>query len=153
MKKKSGDLVSNRRARHDYEILEDYEAGIVLKGTEIKSLRDHGGSLQEAYVKVLRGEVWLIGAHIAPYRFGNVHNHEERRERKLLLHKREIVKMERSVQLKGMTLVPLSMYLKKGLVKLKVGVAKGKSKGDKRASLKERHQKLEMQKAMKNAMR
>ena len=153
MKKNSGDLVSNRRARHDYEILDTYEAGISLKGTEVKSLRDGGGSLQEAYVKVLRGEVWLIGANIALYRFGNVHNHEERRDRKLLLHKREIGKLEVAVQQKGMTLVPLSMYMKKGLVKLKVGVGKGKKQADKRSALKERQQNIEIQRAIRDANR
>ncbi|MBT4444460.1 MAG: SsrA-binding protein, partial [Waddliaceae bacterium] len=87
------DLVSNRRAYHDYEIVETYEAGIVLQGTEIKSLRDHGGSLQEAYVKVIGNELWLIGANIALYRFGNINNHEERRDRKLLMHSREISRL------------------------------------------------------------
>lgn len=151
MNKSNSDLVSNRRAFHDYEILDTYEAGLALKGTEVKSLREGGGSLQEAYVKTLKGEIWLIGAHIAPYRFGNIHNHEERRDRKLLLHKREIAKLEVAVQQKGMTLVPLGMYLKKGRVKLKVGVAKGKKKADKRSSLKEKDVKREMQRAIKNA--
>ena len=93
MSKKSNDLVSNRKATYDYEILETFEAGIALQGTEIKSLRDNGGSLQEAYVKVLGGELWLLGANIAHYRFGNIHNHEERRDRKLLMHKREIERL------------------------------------------------------------
>ena len=83
------ELVSNRRAGHNYEIIETFEAGIALQGTEIKSLRQHGGSLQESYITVDVQELWLIGCHIAPYRFGNVHNHEERRKRKLLMHKRE----------------------------------------------------------------
>ena len=143
------DLVSNRRAYHDYEIVEKYEAGIVLLGTEIKSLRDHGGSLQEAYVRVIGDELWLIGAHIAPYRFGNVHNHEERRDRKLLVHKREIAKLKAAIKEKGMTLVPLSMYFSKGRVKLKVGVARGKKKADKRAAIKERDEKRSMQRALK----
>ena len=90
MSQSSGDLVSNRRATHDYEILETFEAGIVLQGTEIKSIRDNGASLQEAYVKVIKNEVWLVGGNIAPYRFGNIHNHEEKRDRKLLFHKQEI---------------------------------------------------------------
>lgn len=153
MKKKSGDLVSNRKARHDYEILDTYEAGIALKGTEVKSLREGGGSLQEAYVKVIKGEVWLIGANIAQYRFGNVHNHEERRDRKLLLHKREIAKMEVAVQQKGLTLIPLNMHFKKGLIKLTVGVAKGKKVTDKRSALKERQQNREIQRAIRDTNR
>ena len=114
--KSDSELVSNRRATHDYEILDTYEAGIVLKGTEIKSLRDHGGSLQDAYVLVAAtGDVILKNSSIAPYRFGGVFNHEERRDRKLLLHKREIAKLKSLSQEKGLTLIPLAMYLKKGI--------------------------------------
>lgn len=148
-KQPQGDLVSNRRALHDYEILETYEVGIVLTGTEIKSLKDHGGSLQEAYVKVLEGEVWLIGAHIAPYLFGNIHNHVERRDRKLLLHKREINKVKEWSQEKGCALIPLAFYLKKGMVKLRLGAGKGKKLFDKREALKSRDEKRQMQKALK----
>ena len=89
-KKRDSELVSNRRARYDFEILETHEAGIVLEGTEIKSLRNHGGTLQDAFVQITKGEAWLKNASIAPYAFGNIHNHEERRDRKLLLHKAEI---------------------------------------------------------------
>ncbi|MFT4552682.1 MAG: SsrA-binding protein [Chlamydiales bacterium] len=153
MKKKSGDLVSNRKARHDYEILETYEAGLVLKGTEVKSLRDGGGSLQEAYVKVLKGEVWLIGANIAQYRFGNLHNHEERRDRKLLLHKREIAKVEVAVQLKGLTLVPLNLHFNKGRIKITFGIGKGKKLADKRSALKERQQNIEIQRTIRDINR
>lgn len=149
MSQPSGDLVSNRRATHDYEILETFEAGIALLGTEIKSLRDHGGSLQEAYVKVLQGEVWLIGCTIAPYRYGNIHNHEERRDRKLLLHKREIQKLKESVQEKGLTIIPLAFTLKKGIVKVRIGLAKGKKSIDKRADIKARDEKRHMQQVMK----
>ncbi|MBT3394205.1 MAG: SsrA-binding protein SmpB [Waddliaceae bacterium] len=144
------DLVSNRRAYHDYEIVETYEAGIVLQGTEIKSLRDHGGSLQEAYVKVIGNELWLIGANIALYRFGNINNHEERRDRKLLMHSREISRLKAAIKEKGFTLVPLAMYLKKGRVKLKIGRGKGKKKADKRAAIKERDEKRTLQRALKN---
>lgn len=143
------ELVRNRRAFHDYEILETFEAGIVLEGTEVKSLRDHGGNLAESYVKVLGEEVWLIGASIAPYRFGNIHNHEERRERKLLLHKREITKLKEAVQLKGLTLAPLSLYLKEGKIKIKIALAKGKKTHDKRHAIQEREKKREMDRAMK----
>lgn len=150
MNNKTADLVSNKRAFHNFEILETFEAGIVLEGTEIKSLRDNGGSLQEAYVKVIGGEVWLIGCHIAPYKYGNIHNHEERRDRKLLLHKREIANLRENTQEKGLTIVPLAFYLKNGRVKIKIALAKGKKAVDKRASIKERDDKRHMQKMMKN---
>jgi len=143
------EIVSNRRAYHDYEILETFEAGIVLTGTEIKSLRGGGGSLQEAYVRVQKGELWLIGAHIAPYTFGNVHNHEERRERKLLMHKYEIDKLHMTAKTKGVTLVPLSLYFSKGRVKLKLGTGKGKKSVDKRQAIRAREEKRATEKAMK----
>lgn len=146
------ELVRNRRAYHDYEILETYEAGIVLLGTEIKSLRDHGGNLAEAYVKVIGQELWLIGASIAPYRYGNIHNHEERRDRKLLMHKKEIEKLKEKVQQKGLTLVPLVLYLKKGRVKIAIGYGKGKKHQDKRHALIEREKKREMDRAMKKEL-
>ena len=120
------DLVQNRRAFHDYEILETFEAGISLQGTEIKSLRQGGGNLAEAYVKIFKDEVWLIGAHIAPYEYGNIHNHEPDRDRKLLLHRYEIEKLQKFVKEKGYTIVALSLYLKNGKVKVKIGPAKGK---------------------------
>lgn len=143
------EIVRNRRAFHDYEILENFEAGIVLLGTEIKSLRAHGGNLAEAYVKVIKGELWLIGSSIAPYQYGNIYNHEERRDRKLLMHKNEIDKIKSSVQQKGLTLVPLSLYFKSGRVKIKIGLARGKKMGDKRQTLIEREKKREIDRAMK----
>jgi SsrA-binding protein len=144
------ELVRNRRAYHDYEILDTYEAGIVLLGTEIKSLRAHGGNLAEAYVKVIQNEVWLIGASIAPYRFGgSVYNHEERRDRKLLMHKREIAHLRSCVQQKGFTLIPIALYLKKGCVKIAIGYGQGKKKGDKRQTILEREKKREMDRAIK----
>lgn len=149
MNEKNNELVSNRRATFDYEILETFEAGIALLGTEIKSLRDNGGSLQEAYVKVLENELWLIGSTIAPYRYGNIHNHEEKRDRKLLMHKREILKLRVATQEKGLTIIPLALYLKSGRVKLRIAIAKGKKSHDKRAAVKERDDKRQMQKAMK----
>ncbi len=151
MSKKSNDLVSNRKATYDYEILETFEAGIALQGTEIKSLRDNGGSLQEAYVKVLGGELWLLGANIAHYRFGNIHNHEERRDRKLLMHKREIERLREAAQEKGLTLIALALYLKGGRAKVKVAICKGKKNYDKREAIKERDEKRHMQQMMKNA--
>jgi SsrA-binding protein len=133
------ELVSNRKARFDYEILDTFEAGILLVGTEIKSLRNHGGSLQDAYVEPRDGALWLINASITPYHFGNIHNHEEKRPRKLLLHKREIAKMIKQFSEKGLTLIPLSIFLnKKGLAKVQVAIAKGKKTYDKKAALKER---------------
>jgi SsrA-binding protein len=146
---KDNELVSNRRAGHDYEILETFEAGIMLQGTEIKSLRDHGGNLQDAYVKVISGVLWLIGCSIAPYRFGNINNHEERRDRKLLMHKREIEKLRVSQQEKGLAIIPLSIYLSKGIAKMKIAICKGKKSHDKRAAIKERDDKRRMDKAMK----
>jgi SsrA-binding protein len=144
------ELVSNRKARHDYEILETFEAGIVLRGTEIKSLRNHGGSLQDAYVDIRKEEVWLLNCSIAPYNFGNIYNHLDRQERKLLMHKREIEKIRRMKAEKGLTIVPLSIFLtKKGIAKVKIATAKGKKDYDKRASLKEREDDRSMQRAMK----
>lgn len=145
------ELVSNRKAFHHYEILDTFEAGIVLQGTEIKSLRSQTGSLQEAYVKIKEGELWLIGSSIPPYRFGNIYNHEEKRERKLLMHKREITNLKEAIQEKGLTVIPLSMYLKKGIVKVKIATARGKKTHDKRAATKEKEEKRRMQRAMKHA--
>lgn len=149
MNEKNNELVSNRKARYDFEILETFEAGLVLKGTEIKSLRDNGGSLQESYVKVIKEEIWLVGCHIAPYRFGNTHNHEERRDRKLLLHKREIDKLKKATAEKGLTIVPLSIFLKKGRAKISIATARGKKKIDKRATIKERDEKKRIDRMMK----
>lgn len=149
MEQKQSELVSNRKATYNYEILETFEAGILLVGTEIKSLRDNGGNLQDAYVKATGNAVWLMGCHIAPYRFGNVYNHEERRERKLLMHKREIARLKVATQEKGLTIIPLAIYLKDGRAKVKIALAKGKKSIDKRASIKERDDKRSMQKALK----
>lgn len=152
MSKKNSDteLVSNRRALHDYEVLDTYEAGIILMGTEIKSLRGHGGSLQDAYILVSEGgDVILKNASIAPYKFGITFGHAERRERKLLLHKREIAKLKSLSEEKGLTLIPLSMYLKGGFVKVKVAVARGKRSYDKRAALKEKEHKRAIDRALK----
>lgn len=149
-KKRTGDLVSNRRASHDYELLETFETGIVLQGTEVKSLRAHDASLQEAYVKVVKGELWLVGCHIAPYRFGNVYNHEERRDRKLLMHKKEIQRLDSLVREKGITIVPLALYLSKGKIKAKIATARGKKHHDKRAALKEREDQRHIQRLLRD---
>jgi SsrA-binding protein len=138
------DLVSNRKAFHDYEILENFETGIVLVGTEVKSLKEHLGSLQDAYIIVRGEELFLLNASITPYRHGTHVNHEERRERKLLMHSYEIQKLKKLTQEKGMAIIPLAFYLKKGHIKVRIAVAKGKKSHDKRAALKERAIKREI---------
>jgi len=150
MNEKQSDLVSNRRASFNYEILETFEAGIILQGTEIKSLRDHGGALQDAYVKIIKNELWLVGCSISPYRFGSFNNHEERRDRKLLMHKREIARLKTASQDKGCAIIPLCMYLKGGRVKVKIAKAKGKKAHDKRDAIKERDGQRRVQQAMKS---
>lgn len=141
----SSELVSNRKAFHDYEILDTFEAGIALLGTEIKSLRNHGGSLQDAYVDIRGSELWLINSSIAPYSHGGIYNHEDRRPRKLLMHKTEIEKIDRLHEQKKLVLIPLSIFLnKKGFAKLRFGAGKGKKAYDKRAALKEKAEKREM---------
>ncbi len=132
-------VAENRRARHEYDILETFEAGLALVGTEVKSLREGRANIAEAYVSPEGGELWLINADIPEYRFGNINNHEPRRKRKLLMHKREIKRLADEVQRKGMTIVPLKMYFNgKGLVKLLIGLAKGRKKHDKREAVKRR---------------
>lgn len=144
-KTQENELVSNRKAFHDYEIIETYEAGIQLLGTEIKSLRNHGGQLRDAYVDVRDFSLFLLNASIAPYSFGNIHNHEERRPRKLLMHKGEIEKLRRAVAEKGLTLIPLSIYLnKRGFAKIKIALARGKKNYDVRAAKKEKDLKRAM---------
>lgn len=143
------DLVSNRRAYYDYEILETYEVGVVLQGAEVKSLRESQASLDEAYVRVIEGELWLIGAYIAPYRYGSFDQPAERRDRKLLMQKREIARLKMWTQEKGLTLVPLGLYLKKGRIKLRIGRGRGKKSHDKRASIKERAEDRRIQNAMR----
>lgn len=146
MSENERELASNRKAYHNFEILETIEAGILLLGTEIKSLRNHGGNLAEGYVKILGNAAYLMNASIQPYKFGNIHNHEERRERKLLLHKRELAHLDSAASQKGLTIIPLSFYLKKGKVKVKIGLAKGKKHHDKRESIKKRDVEREMKK-------
>ena len=149
-KNREGDLVSNRKAFYDYEILETFEAGISLLGTEVKSLKDHGGNIQDAYVLVSGSAVILKNASISPFRFGSIHNHPEKRERLLLLHKNEILQLKEVSEKKGLTLIPLALYLKKGFIKVKLGVAKGKKSYDKRDSVKDKEHKRDIDRAMKN---
>ncbi len=143
------DIVSNRKALHNYEVLETLDAGIVLTGTEIKSLRDHGGNLSDSYVSIAKGEAWLIHASIAPYRFGNIYNHEERRKRKLLLHKYEIRKLEGKIAQKGITVIPLGMFISRGYVKVRLGCCRGKKLHDKRQAIITREKQREAQAALK----
>jgi len=148
---KTSELVANKKAGFHYEILETFEAGIILTGTEVKSLKDHGGSLQEAYIKILGSDLWLSGCHIAPWKYGNINNHEPLRERKLLMHKNEIKRLKEASSEKGLTIIPLALYLKNGLVKVKIASAKGKTMGDKRGVIKERDEKRRIAKAMKQS--
>lgn len=148
----SEDLVRNRKALHDYHILETWEAGVALLGTEVKALRTGRGQLQDAYVDAVDGELWLKQAHISPYEFGTYANHEPLRPRKLLLHKAEIAKMTAKVVRKGLTLIPLALYLNaKGTIKVRIALAEGKGHGDKREALKEREQKRELDRIRKGA--
>ncbi len=144
-------IARNKRARHDYEILETWECGIVLTGTEVKALRDGKAQITDAYGVVKDGEVWLLNAHISPYERGNIWNHEPTRTRKLLLHQKEIRQLIGAVERKGLTLVALDLYFKHGRAKLKLGLARGKKLHDKRADLKERDDAREMQRALRSA--
>lgn len=146
----SEDLVRNRKALHNYHILDTWEAGIALQGTEVKALRAGRGQLQDAYVDAAGGELWLKQANISPYEFGTYANHDPLRPRKLLLHRAEILKIIAKVERKGFTLVPLAIYLNaKGKIKVKIALAEGKTHGDKREALKERESKREMDRIRK----
>ncbi|ABA21943.1 SsrA-binding protein [Trichormus variabilis ATCC 29413] len=144
-------ITDNRQARYLYEILETFEAGIQLTGTEVKSIRAGKVNLQDGYALLRDGEIWLINAHISPYNAsGQYFNHEPRRTRKLLLHRQEIRKLIGKVEQQGLTLVPLKMYLKRGWVKVSIALGKGKKLHDKRESLKRRQDQRDIQRAMKN---
>ena len=151
MSKKSAPTIKNRKARHNYDVEETYEAGIVLKGTEVKSLRNGNASIGESFAYLQDGEVWLRDMYIKPYKHGTHTNHYERRERKLLLHNREIGELDKAVNRKGYTLVPLKVYFKKGYAKLLLGVARGKKKHDKREDIKERDIKRELDRKVKGS--
>jgi SsrA-binding protein len=142
--------IKNKKAYHDYEILEKYEAGIALKGTEVKSLREGRANLRDAFVRIENGEAFLFNAYIAPYSHGNLFNHEPTRRRKLLLHKSEIKRLVGRTQEKGLTIVPLRMYFNnRGKVKVEIALVKGRKKYDKREVIKRRELEREAQKAMK----
>jgi SsrA-binding protein len=145
-------LVTNRQAPHEYHILETVEAGIALQGTEVKSIRSGNVNLRDAYARAENGEIWLWNAHIAPFDQGNRWNHEPRRPRKLLLHTREIGRLQARAAESGNTLVPLRIYDKNGKIKVELALGKGKRQWDKRAAIAERESKREIQRTIKEAM-
>jgi SsrA-binding protein len=142
-------IARNKRARHDFEILDTWEAGIVLTGTEVKALRDGRANLTDGFGYVRDGEVFLLNAHIGAYGHGNVYNHEPTRTRKLLLHKREIRRLIGSVERQGLTLVPLDLYFKRGKVKVRIALARGKQQHDKREDLKKRDAEREIARVLR----
>ncbi|GBE15367.1 MAG TPA: SsrA-binding protein SmpB [Proteobacteria bacterium] len=141
-------IVVNRQARYNYEIVETMEAGISLMGTEVKSIREGKANIKESYADIRDGEVFLVGAHISPYTQGNINNHDPLRERKLLLHAREIRRLAGKVAEKGLTLVPLRLYLKGRRIKLELGLGRGKKLHDKRETIKKRDQEREIAREM-----
>lgn len=145
--------ILNRKARYDYEIIDTFEAGIVLKGTEIKSIRNGSANLKDSYAIIRGNEVFLLNMHISHYKEGNIFNHEEERTRKLLLHKKEILKLNDKIKLEGYTLIPLKIYLKNGIAKVELGLAKGKKTYDKREAIKKRDTEREIRKNMKEYYR
>jgi SsrA-binding protein len=146
-------IAVNRRARHDYAIEDTLEAGIVLTGTEIKSIRAHKVNIAEAYARIEKGEAWLIGADIAPFEQGNRYNHEPKRNRKLLLHRREIDELLGRAQQKGQTIVPLRMYLSRGKAKLELGLARGKQLHDRRRDIADRDARRDLARQMADVQR
>lgn len=146
-------IATNKEAYHNYFILDTYEAGIQLTGTEVKSARAGRVNLKDAYALVRDGEAWLLNAHISPYSHGNRENHDPDRDRRLLLHKKEIIKLQSKIQEKGLTVVPTKLYFKGNLIKCELGIAKGKKLYDKRAEDAKKTQDREARAAMKNRMR
>lgn len=140
----------NRRARREYFIDESFEAGMVLLGSEVKSLRDGRANLADSYARVDKGQVFLVNSHISPYPAANMFNHEPTRPRKLLLHKREIMRLTGKVKERGLTLIPLKLYFKDGRAKVELGLARGKKLYDKRATVKEKMVRREMERSMKS---
>jgi SsrA-binding protein len=146
-------IAVNRRARFDYDIVDEIEAGLVLTGTEVKSLREGKASLAEAFATVRRGEAWLVQAHIPQYAFGNRANHDPTRQRKLLLHRRQIEQLAAFTQEQGRTIVPMRLYWKDGRAKVLLGLARGKAMYDKRASMAERDAQRQMERALRDRER
>jgi len=149
--KKSGDrlVTENRKARHDYEILETFEAGMVLTGSEVKSLRAGRANLKDSYARIDRGEAFLLNAHISPYAAASHFGHEPERNRKLLLHRSEIDKLNGRIQERGLTVIPLKIYFKNGRAKVLIGVGRGKKSYDKRESIKKREMERDADRAMR----
>lgn len=143
-------IATNRRARFDFAIAESFEAGMVLLGSEVKSLRAGGADLKDSYAAVRGGEMWLYGLRIAPYEFARDGGHEPERDRKLLLHKREIERIGAKLAERGLTLIPIRLYFKEGKAKVELGLGKGKARHDKRETLKRRQADREMQRAMRH---
>ncbi len=146
-------VAANRKAFHDYEILDRIEAGIALTGTEIKSIRAGGANIREAHARPLGGEIWLYGAHIAPYGSGGYVNHEPTRPRRLLLHKRQIREWSRAISERGLTILPLSLYLKDGTAKVELGLARGRKAWDKRQAIAKRDADRAIQRALRERNR
>jgi SsrA-binding protein len=146
-------VASNRRARHDFDILETHEAGLVLQGTEVKSLRDGRADLKESYARVEGSEAWLLGLHISPYAQGNRANHDPLRPRKLLLHRGEINRLLGKIKEKGLTLVPLRLYFKQGRAKVELGLARGRKTLDKRQAIRDREERREVARALRERVR
>jgi len=146
-------IADNRRARHDYHLLDRFEAGLVLTGTEVKSLREGKATLQQAFAEVRDGEAWLLGLHVPEYGQGNRSNHEPDRSRKLLLHRREIDRLYGQVREKGMTLVPTKLYFKDGRVKVELALARGKELRDKRRDIAERDARRQIDRELKSLRR
>lgn len=144
-------VASNRRARHDFEIVEVFEAGMVLQGSEVKSLRDGRANLKDSFAHIKDGEVWLVGAYIAPYSFSREGGHDPERARKLLLNRREIDRIAGKIAERGLTLVPLRMYFREGKAKVEIALARGRRTVDKREAIKEREQRREMERAVRRA--
>ncbi len=149
VKKGKKSIAENRKARHDYFIQDTYEAGLALVGTEVKSIRAGRVNIKDSYVKVKNGEAYVVGMHVSPYEQGNIFNRDPFRERKLLLHKREILKLRALSEADGYSLIPLDLYLKDGLVKMTLAVAKGKKLYDKRHDIAERDAKRQMEQRRK----
>jgi SsrA-binding protein len=159
-KRKSGtrderfrDIAQNRRALHEYEIIDRFEAGLVLQGSEVKGLRERGATISDAYVQIRNGEAWLVGAHFADYENAGYAGHDPRRTRKLLLHRREIDRLASALAEKGLALVPLRLYFKEGRAKLELGLGRGKTLYDKRRTIAARDAKREAERAIKAVRR
>ncbi|UFT98451.1 SsrA-binding protein SmpB [Radiobacillus kanasensis] len=146
-------IAQNRKANHEYFIEETFEAGLVLQGTEIKSIRAGRVNLKDSFARIDRGEAWLVNLHISPYEQGNRFNHDPTRTRKLLLHRKEIDKLIGETQQQGYALVPLKIYIKNGVAKLLIGLGKGKKKYDKREDLKQKQAKRDIDRAIKDSLR